>query len=266
MNIYISTNMHSPENLMDIFKLLNNTKHKDIGIEIFPEWQSEVFIDVLRENIGRFKEYNISLHGPYYDTEHSAEKPTSEYMKAKQYFIETLKLSKELNSAYIVYHHNNCEILKEEKIKMIEVSSENLLELNNISREYNGNIVVENCGVISHNNMLLNEEEFIKMAESIPNNILIDVGHAFANKWDLKNVIFSLKDKIVSYHLHNNDGFYDCHDSIRNGKLNMEEFLEMYKEYTPEADLVIEYGKQCRNNMEIIEDDIDYIKNKLKGL
>ena len=46
----------------------------------------------------------------------------------------------------------------------------------------------------------------------------------------------------------------------------MEEFLEMYKEYTPEADLVIEYGKQCRNNMEIIEDDIDYIKNKLKGL
>ncbi|ETJ25523.1 hypothetical protein Q604_UNBC17775G0001, partial [human gut metagenome] len=98
-----------------------------IGIEIFPEWQSEVFIDVLRENIGRFKEYNISLHGPYYDTEHSAEKPTSEYMKAKQYFIETLKLSKELNSAYIVYHHNNCEILKEEKIKMIEVSSENLL-------------------------------------------------------------------------------------------------------------------------------------------
>ena len=56
MNIYISTNMYSPENLMDIFKLLNNMKHNDIGIEIFPEWQSDVFIDVLQENIEKFKE------------------------------------------------------------------------------------------------------------------------------------------------------------------------------------------------------------------
>ena len=101
------------------------------------------------------------------------------------------------------------------------------------------------------------------MAKSIDNTILIDIGHAFANGWNLERVIKELKDKIVSYHLHNNNGINDSHDLITNGKLNMDEFMKLYKEYTPKADLVIEYGAHCANaTNNIVEDIIWCIKNK----
>lgn len=268
MGIYVSTNLFRPQDLQGIFKLLDKVNSyigndEKVGIELFPEWQSEVFEKFLKENIDKFKNYKISLHGPYYNTEHSAEKNSEVYNRSKDYFIKTLKLSKELNSCYIVYHHNNCKFVDSDKDKIISTSSENLLELNKLANEYSANIVVENAGVMFNGNMLFNEEEFIKMAKSIDNSILIDIGHAFANKWNLENVICELKYKIISYHLHNNNGVNDNHNSIMNGKLDIKDFINLYKKYTPNADLVIEYGTHCNRDINGIVNDINWIRENL---
>lgn len=264
MGIYISTNLFRPKDLEGIFSLVDKANkviddNEKIGIELFPEWQSEAFEEFLDKNIDRFKNYKISLHGPYYNTEHSADKKSKEYNTSKDYFIKTLKLSNKLNSSYIVYHHNNCKVINDNKEKMIKVSSENLLELNELANEYSANIIVENAGVIFNNNMLFTEEEFIEMAKKIDNFILIDIGHAFANKWDLYRVISELKDKIVSYHLHNNNGINDNHNSIMDGKLDIKEFIDLYKKYTPNADLVIEYGAHYNSKIEKVIDDVKWI-------
>ncbi len=263
MNINISTNIYKPHQLEEIFNLLEKSNDSNIGLELFVEWQDEMFEEIIKKNMDKFKKYNISMHGPYYNTEHSAPKGTSEYEISLEFFKKSLQLSKELNSKYIVYHHNNCMVMPENKEKMIAVSGENLIELSKIAEEYGAHIVVENSGVKSHDNMLFNEEEFINMAENIKENILIDIGHAFANDWNLERVIKKLKDKIIAYHIHNNNGWKDNHDRIRNGMLNFKEFLEIYKKHTPKADLVIEYGKQCYGDDEGIIDDINYIKNCL---
>lgn len=268
MGIYVSTNLFRPQDLQGIFKLLDKVNSsigndEKVGIELFPEWQSEVFEKFLKENIDKFKNYKISLHGPYYNIEHSAEKNSEVYNRSKDYFIKTLKISKELNSSYIVYHHNNCKFVDSDKDKIIKISSENLLELNKLANEYSANIVVENAGVMFNGNMLFNEEEFIKMAKSIDNSILIDIGHAFANKWNLENVICELKDKIISYHLHNNNGINDNHNSIMNGKLDIKDFINLYKKYTPNSDLVIEYGTHCNRDINGIVNDINWIRENL---
>lgn len=78
----------------------------------------------------------------------------------------------------------------------------------------------------------------------------------------MKYVIRELKDKIVSYHLHNNED-KDNHDSISYGKLSMEKFIEAYKKYTDKADLVLEYNKNYREKVDILIGDIDYIKSKI---
>lgn len=263
MNIYLSTNIYNPDQLEEIFSILDKINDESIGIELFVEWQDDAFIKFINNNINRLKNYRISLHGPYYDTEHSAPKGSLEYIRTIEYFNSTLEISKELNSRYIVYHHNNCKVVQENKERMIDISSENLQELNEYARKFDSKIVVENSGVISHENMLFDEKEFIEMANSIPNKILIDIGHAFANKWDIENLISKLKDKIVAYHIHNNDGFEDNHNRINDGNLDFEKFLDLYKKYTSEADLVLEYGKQCYKDDSGIIDDIKYIKNKL---
>lgn len=263
MNIYISTNLYTPSELEDIFPLLDRINDNNIGIELFPEWQDRQFVDTIDKNLDKFKNYNSSLHGPYYYTEHSKEKGSMEYEASKEYFINTLEISKQLNSKYIVYHHNNCRVKPENRTEMISNSAENLLELNELSKAYGVDIVVENAGVLSHNNMLFDEEQFIEMAKSIHNKILIDIGHAFANNWNLNHVISELKDKIAAYHLHNNDGVEDNHNRIRDGKLSIDDFFETYEKYTPSAHLVLEYSKNCRKDVDGIIKDVNEVKKIL---
>lgn len=262
MNIYISTNMFKVNQLEEVFNILEHVQHENVGIELFAEFHNPEFMEIVNKNMERLKKYKISMHGPYYKTEHSAEIGSDSYNKSKEYFIDALKLSKELNSSYIVYHHNNCKI--HDKEKMINNSKINLEELNELGKYYNANIVIENSGVISNQNMLFDQDEFIQICKESDNNVLIDIGHAFANGWDLEYVIKELKNKIISYHLHNNDGKKDSHDSICYGNFNIDEFLEMYNKYTNKADLVLEYNKDYRNKVNILIEDIDYIKSRIK--
>lgn len=261
MNIYISTNMFTVDKLEGVFDILENIKHENVGIELFADFYMEEFIDIINKNMDKFKKYKISLHGPYYDTEHSAEKGSDVYNRSKEYFIDTLKLSKEFNSPYIVYHHNNCKV--HDKEAMIRNSKINLEELNELAKDYDAKLVIENAGIMFNNNMLFDQEEFINICKESDYDVLIDIGHAFANGWDLGYVIRELKDKIISYHLHNNDGEKDIHDSIRTGKLDIDEFLKLYEKYTNRADLVLEYSRAYREKTNVIVEDVDYIKSIL---
>ncbi|MEW9122227.1 MAG: sugar phosphate isomerase/epimerase [Thermotaleaceae bacterium] len=259
MNIFISTNLYLPTELEKIFILLERMEDKEIGIELFPEWHDNQFGEAINKNLEKLKGYPSALHGPYYHTEHSRKKGCEEYKTAKEYFIKTLELGKALNSKYIVFHHNNCPVEAETREEIIKNSAENLLELNDLAKDYQIEIVVENAGVLSRKNMLFDENQFIEIAKSIDNKILVDIGHAFANNWNLDRVMAELKDKIVAYHLHNNDGVQDNHNRIRDGKLNMDDFFESYRKHTPHADLVIEYSKKCKEDVDGIIEDIEEI-------
>lgn len=265
MNIFISTNLYAPSESENIFILLDKINDKNIGIELFTEWHDRQFIEILSKNLDKFKSYPSSLHGPYYHTEHSKRKGCIEYETSTEYFRSTLELSKQLKSKYIVYHHNNGRVKPESRLEMISNSAENLLELNELANEYGIDIVVENAGVLSRHNVLFNEEQFIEIAKGIENKILLDIGHAFANNWNLNYVINELKDKIVAYHLHNNDGVEDNHNRIRDGKLSIDDFFESYRKFTPSADLVFEYSKHCNKDVEGIIEDVNDVK-KILGI
>lgn len=266
LNLYISSNICSVDKLNQLFNLIDSLKggeNTTLGLELFPEFQNPEFDEFLTSNIEILQNYKMSLHGPYFFTEHSKPKGTTQYQAAMEYFTKSLKLGKDTNASYIVYHHNNCEVTHDTKKEMIENANENLVQLTKISKEYGVEIVVENAGVMQRNNMLFNEQEFLDMAIEIPNNILIDIGHAFANGWDIENVVSKLKHKIIAYHLHNNDGSHDNHDSILNGAYDMKEFIRIYKKYTPSAELVIEYSQTYLEKPQVLQSDIEWLENKL---
>lgn len=263
MTIYISTNLYEAKQLPDIFSLVKKMPIP-VGIELFPEWQSTIFEQVIEDYLVDFKKYKISLHGPYYQTEHSKKAGTAEYQRSMQYFAKTLQLSSEFGSKYIVYHNNNCKVLPDIKKEMIANSIENLALLRNKARMYNAQIVVENAGIAAYNNMLFNQQEFIEMAKSIPGKILLDIGHANANGWDIKTVMQELAYKIAAYHVHNNNGCDDNHNRILDGTLDFPLFLSWYKQYTPQADIVVEYGKQCAVDIEGIISDVKNIYTNIQ--
>lgn len=145
---------------------------------------------------------------------------------------------------------------------MLRVTREHLEEVNALAKEAGLQMVIENVGVPSHKNVMLNEQEFIDECKMQPNKVLIDIGHAWCNGWDLENVIKSLKDKIIAYHIHNNDGKDDIHQRIHNGTLDFDAFFEMYKKYTPDAELVLEYVADVHTDVAGIEADIEELLAK----
>lgn len=118
MNIVISTNLYAPSELKNIFVLLDKINDKNIGIELFTEGHDMQFIEILSKNLDKFKYYHSLLHGPYYHTEHSKKKGCIEYETSIGYFRSTLELSKQLNTKYIVYHHNNGRVKPEDRLEM----------------------------------------------------------------------------------------------------------------------------------------------------
>ena len=82
---------------------------------------------------------------------------------------------------------------------------------------------------------------------------LIDIGHAYVNSWDIESLIKELKENILGYHFHNNDGNSDQHQPISNGKINYFEILKIIEKYTPNATIVLEYDFSEDEN-EVLKD------------
>ena len=107
-------------------------------------------------------------------------------------------------------------------------------------------------------------EEFIKAIQNREENTLIDIGHVKANGWDLENVIENLKDKIVSYHIHTNDGKHDQHLSVSEDYDELKSFVKLYKKYTPNADLVLEYNSTYEGKESLVVEDVKELLEDLK--
>src|SRR5699024_7011590 len=185
------------------------------------------------------KDRPLSMHGPYFKVEHTAEKGTESYDYAMEQIEQTLRVCEDLNINHLVFHHNNKKINDENKLKSLSESKKNLQEFN--------------------------EKEFIEMCKEEGNNVLIDIGHVNANKWSLENIITSLKNQITHYHLHNNSAGRDDHNRIHDGSLDFERFISLYNTHTPNATLVLEYNYDLGNDIKAIQEDLDYLFKTFKA-
>ena len=85
-----------------------------------------------------------------------------------------------------------------------------------------------------------------------------------ANGWDLEQTMEALKDQIVAYHLHNNDGVHDSHQRIFHGTLDFPLFLSDYQRLTPNADLVLEYSPNVADDESGIQEDISWLLEQIR--
>ena len=263
MALLISANMYKAD---ELHRVLSYTDlYNGIGVEVFPLFDKEEYEEELKYCIPQLEKVPVSFHGPYYKAEHSAPQGTEAYEKTMNMVAKTLEYSIKLNSRYFVFHHNNCRVTEDKKAEMIDVSCKNFRTVEEMYRSYNIPVVVENAGVIDRGNMLFNQEEFIKLCKSENYKVLIDIGHANANGWDLFYVMEELKEQIVAYHLHNNDGVHDSHLRIHNGIIDFDKFIKEALNITPSAELIIEYCMDVADDEEGIKKDIEEILSVIEG-
>lgn len=253
--VHISDLIFYKKTSKDILEFLE--KNKIENFEFFIEPLDEEYTKKMIEILENHELKSVSFHGPFRKC-NLADMTKDSWERTLYSYEESFKLSKKYNPSFMVLHSNEgipSQKIDEELKNKISEKIDLLVKLGN---KYDINIVIENVGI--GRNMVFSQKEYESMILKNNYKCLIDIGHAFLNKWDIDELIKNLKDNILGYHFHNNNGLYDEHKPIFEGKFNYLSIIELIKTYTPTANIVLEYD--FNENPEILLNDY----NKLKEL
>lgn len=224
----------------------------EIGFELLPMFDMPDFEPNLAANLDFLREGPVCFHEPVFFVEHSAPKGSLEYEQSMHHIMLTKKYAEILQPSHMVYHISNCLVAPEKKAELLRTSLINFEEMRELFAGVT--LLVENVGTDAKGDKLLDQQEFTDMCRAKNFDVLIDIGHANANSWDLKKLITDLKTQIRAFHLHNNDGVHDLHNRITDGTMDFPEILRHIRAEVPEADLVIEYISPKYHGKSLMED------------
>ena len=222
----------------------------------------------LRRQTDRFKKYVVTFHGPFMELELSAPINSTQYFQTMDACREAFDIYHEFSARSIVMHTHQRSFPLDEKENLQRNSIETINRIGEMAKLRNVNLLVENVGKEISSNMLFNQEEFIELIRNLPVHIngLIDIGHAAINRWDMEQLISSLKDRIKAYHIHNNDGSHDSHRPLfEEGTIIVpSSLLPIMEKYTPDADWILEYAPGEHITPELMRSEVEQLLSIIK--
>ena len=228
-----------------------------LGFELLMMFDLPEFEENLKQNLDLFMGGQLMFHEPVWDVEHSAPKGSAEWERSMFHLRLTRKYAEILRPASMVVHLNNCAVPPEEKSRMLRTAIENLEEMREMFPDIK--LLVENTGTKADGTVLLDQAEFTDLCRERKLPVLIDIGHANANGWDIPLLIRDLQGQIGGFHLHNNDGIHDLHNRLMDGTLDMEKVIPYMDRLAPDAPRVIEYSRTAFHG-EPLFGDIETLK------
>lgn len=241
--IYVSDLICANDSYEETMNFLERNKIKNI--EFFIEPYDEKHSKKLNKILENYPIESLSFHGPYRYFKLTV--PEEKWKEALKNFEKAIDITQKYGGEFLVLHTN--EALEEEIDK--NIIERRIEEIVKKAEEKSVKIAVENVGI--RKNMLYNQQEYIELIKKYKFYSLIDTGHALLNNWNMESLIEALKEDIIGYHLHNNDGERDAHQSIFNGKFDFKEIMKYVYEKTPDANFVLEYSAVTSKN-ELLED------------
>lgn len=247
-NIHISDLIFYEKTKEEIIDFLNQNHIRKM--ELFIEPLAIEYTEKMIYILENYKFESISFHGPFRKC-NLAVMTDEEWKKTLVSYEESFKIAAKYNPKFMVLHSNewipNDEITLELKEKILK-KIDTLVEL---GKKYSIEVVVENVGV--KRTLVYSQDEYENIILKNNYKSLIDIGHAYVNSWDIEGLIKRLKENILGYHFHNNDGNSDQHQPISKGKINYFEILKIIEKYTPDATIVLEYDFSEDEN-EVLKD------------
>ena len=256
MGIYVDTCV-LPRNRLETAQVYRERFGNGLGFEILMMFDMSEFEENFLKNIDFFAEGPLMFHEPVLGVDHAFPRGSTVWEEGMYHLRLTKKFAEVLHPPLMVYHLNNGQVIPEKKEEMLRNSLENLEEMREMFPDTR--ILVENTGTEIVGNLLLNQQEFTDVCRDRDLPVLIDVGHANANGWDVPKLIADLADRIGGFHLHNNDGMHDLHNRLREGTADYAKLVPCMDAKTPEAIRVIEYTRPVYHGEPLME-DIAYLQ------
>ena len=261
MNIYIDTCV-LPRAQLQTGRIYRERFGSRIGFELLMMFDLPGFEQNLEENLDLFEEGPLMFHEPVWGFEHTAPRGSKAWEEGMYHLRMTRKFAEILHPASMVYHLNNCAVPAEGRDLALRTALENLAEMRDMFPGVE--LLVENTGTKADGTMLLDQGEFTDLCRGEKFPVLIDLGHAGANGWDIQRLIRDLRDQIRGFHLHNNDGMHDLHNRLTDGILDYRELIPCMDLLVPDAPRVIEYSRPAYHGEPLLQ-DIETLKKLSAG-
>lgn len=267
MNLYVSNLVAGLENGLDDVDLLMRSVapfRGQAGIEFFLHTHSSRYMGLM-ENVPSWLEgLPAAAHGPFIGIDATSPQGSKEQKDLLQAYRYAFNMTKRLQSSHLVVHTHQRVIEPWEKEQAQRDCFNNLKLLSDMGEDAGVTLAIENLGIQRRGVSLFDQTDFQELFQRFPKaDCLIDTGHLLVAGWNMAEVLCALSKKIRGYHLHDNDGRADSHLRIGKGRFDFPAFFSLYRRYTPEADITLEYS-DCRGiTAQDIQDDLAYV---LRGI
>lgn len=251
MTVYLDTCV-LPRSQLQTGKIYRERFGGTIGFELLMMFDLPDFEENLKANLELFESGPLMFHEPVWGVEHTAPKGSDAWEAGMYHLRLTQKYAEILRPEKMVYHFSNCAIDPAEKDRLLCNSLDNLEEMCEMFPDVQ--ILVENTGIRGDGTLLLDQDEFTGLCLDHRFPVLIDVGHANANGWDIPKLVHDLREQIGGFHLHNNDGIHDLHHRLRDGTVDFPGLVSLLNREVPDASRVIEYCNPVLHGEPLMED------------
>lgn len=205
-----------------------------------------------------------TMHGPFIGVEAASPKESASHAHMLDAYRRAFENAKKLESSRIVFHTNQRVIEAAEKAQAQEMCIASIRELLAMAGEYGVQLLIENLGIQKRGVCLFDEEEFLQLIDRFPQaGCLIDMGHLHIAGWNAERVLSALGSRVIGYHFHNNDGVNDEHRRITDGTLDYASVMALYRRYTPEAGITLEYGDAYGITWQDVVEDLRFVQGML---
>lgn len=204
--------------------------------------EMEALFDSLADQLNKLP-VEYSVHPPAWDINLTSE--NKEIRKAS--FIEykkAIEFASAIHASHVVIHPGFCfsPVFSKEIAK--QRAHDYINQLCEIAEPLNVRLAVENVGY--NGASIYTQEEYVDCLNHVNDiaGFLIDVGHAQLNGWNISELIYSVKDRLIGLHLHDNDGFTDEHLPIQEGKMDWEKIMKTLHDHHIPCELILEYAPE----------------------
>lgn len=263
MNFYISSLIKGLDAMEELAMWINDQPLPGLGVELIAFTHDEEYWNRLRNVLEKLK-CPISFHGPYIGVEATSKPGTKEFDWLINSYDKVFSLAKEYEVKHVVFHYTQIGFDENSIKDAQQTSKQNIVTLINLAEQHNVNMLIENIAFPKGKLPLYNNEEYGEIFKSNSKALsIIDIGHAHINKMDIEEFLSKYAKRVQAYHFHNNDGVRDQHNSIMDGSFNYLNFLSLYKKYTPNADIVLEYEPHTNLSKEELLREIEYLSSNI---
>ncbi|WRS27738.1 hypothetical protein U6B65_01015 [Oscillospiraceae bacterium MB08-C2-2] len=242
MHIFVSTAMYDYETTLEAMELVESVISQydgRVGMDIPLLVHSPEYQRMLQQKIPDLRPYPISVKSPYLGSEIIAPKGTTEHHKLIKNCTYAFFMARMLGSPTLTLRTQDQIVSPDSQQSLNPNVFENLEALSYLGRQCNITLNIENAGGNSECCPMFNADDFIELFENFPEiDCVLDIERCIKEKWNLPHIVSTLEDCIVAYRLCN---LGNPEDPFALSGRNLEQFFNLYRIYTPDASLILEY-------------------------